>query len=67
MGVKHKTVKAHELRRGDVIVHAKTGERYTVVEKAFYAGRIRVKSTTPPTVLFTIRCESDQDVLIEAP
>ena len=66
MGVKHRAVKAHELRRGDVIVHAKTRERYRFIAAMFTTGRIFIREAKAPNALpLVIRCESDQDVLIE--
>ena len=66
MGVKHRAVKAHELRRGDVIVHAKTGERFSFVSHGFANARIMIRSMKEPHAWpFVIRCESDQDVIVE--
>ena len=63
---KTKAVKAHSLRRGDVIVHAKTGERYRFAAPLFTSGRIMIREVKAPNALpLFIRCESDQDVLIE--
>ena len=68
MGVKNRTVKAHELRHGDIIVHAKTGDRYTFVAHGLFAGRIMIREVKEPSAFpLMIRCESDQDVLVEMP